>query len=113
MGGPIGCGHGYCSDDGPALRQRTKEYVYKADYEQVIQTARVEAVLKGGKEFDQPGGQDWQFPDGSSLSVCHGKYDPVSGFTDEKLPYVRVTVMASKEEGWAGVGWRWVRSIFR
>lgn len=112
MDGLIACGHGICSDDGPAVRQRTKEYVYKADYKQVIQIARAEAFSKGGKEYDQPQAKAWEFPDGTSLWVCSGKYDPVSGITDEKLPYVRVTVSASKEEGWAGVGWRWVRSLF-
>lgn len=113
MDGPIFSDLGMSSDDGPALRQRTKEYVYKADYKQTVAIARQEALRKGAKEMKEPDGASWEFGDKSSLFVSKGKYDPESGNTDEKAPFVRVTIMTQRKENWIGLGWRWVRSIFQ
>lgn len=99
------CGHGQCSGDGPPLLERTKEFVYRADYKFVLAQARKEVVLKGGTEFGGVEGAGFRSA-GWDLYVSRGRYNPDTGDTDYKAPYVRVTVMATRKDSSFG---RWIR----
>jgi hypothetical protein len=110
MDGPVGCGLGMCSDDGPAIVRRAKEYVYRADYKEVLAQANREALARGGVRFlrDYPG-CEFDSKDKWSLHISPGKYDPVSGNTDDRAPYVQVTVFVFRKEDAFGVARRWIK----
>jgi hypothetical protein len=107
------CDGGACTGDGPPIVQHTKEFVYKADYRNVLDQARQEVRQKGGVEFGgiSPGtgfrsGKDWD------LLVSPGKYDPSTGNTDEMAPYVRVTVMTERKQDFFDRAKHWLHDHF-
>jgi hypothetical protein len=109
MEGPIACGHGVCSDDGSPGRGRQIEYVVKAEYKQLLAKVESEVLQRGGKRteglemYDEFELGDW------SITMEHGRFDPVTGITHDDPRYVRVMMHTSWDENPVGKAWRVIR----
>ncbi|MEZ0326935.1 MAG: hypothetical protein ACAH95_13630 [Fimbriimonas sp.] len=112
MEGGTLCTLASCPNDGPPTIHHAQEYVYRADYKRVAALATTEALAHGGEIVHQTAYTSLITRGKWFIYVTPGKYDPLTGNTDGRAPYVRVTVLNTHGVNAVGRGWRLIRSYF-